>query len=102
MRNDSVLNTGLTSAAMRRQEAARQAKKDKKQEKRNVLTPGAEIILEWIDKELKQVMDLEYMVMNLTNENDIKSQLIARRLHANFLKELRSRANNIMREVRNV
>lgn len=98
-RSDSVLNTGLSSAVSRKLEAERAREMKERAHQRGQLTPGAEIVIAWIDKELKEVMDLEYMVMHLTTEKDIKAQLLARKLHADFLKGLKARAKNMLREV---
>lgn len=100
IRDDSVLSTGLSSAIARRAQARAEEQRKKRAGTRAQLTPGADIVLAWIDKELAQVMDLEYMVMHLGTEKDIKAQLLARRLHADFLKGLKARANNMLREVK--
>lgn len=99
-RDDSVLNTGLSSAAFRRQVARREAEAEVKQSKRSLLTPGAEIIIKWIDNEIEKVADLREMILNVSDKDLLRDQLLAKQHHLAFLKDLKAKAKNILREVK--
>ncbi len=95
-RNDGYLNTGMSSAIQRRQEARLEVQRQKRADARRELRPAIKQMSELIDAELKEVMNIEYMVMHLTTEKDIKSQLLARQLHVIFLKQLKTKLKRIV------
>ncbi len=98
-RDDSFLNTGLSSAASRRLDAQTKQKTSERRSDRAHLLPGAEIILEWIAKEKKDTANLERMILNLESEDNVRAQLLARQMHLTFLDSLTNRAKNILRTI---
>jgi ribonuclease D len=98
-RNDSVLNTGMSSAVERRQKAKWDEAHKKRNDQRARLTPKAEIILEWIEQERKDVVDLSKMILNVESEENVRAQLLARQLHLTFLTNMKNKAKNLLREM---
>lgn len=98
-RSDSVLNTGLSSAASRRVEARRQKAKEKREAAKAKLTPDADIILEWIDKEKADIVNVEKMILAIDSEENVVAQILARKMHIEFLNKLKTKAKNILREL---
>lgn len=98
-RNDSLLNTGLSSAVERRQKAKYDEAHKKRNDQRARLTPQADIVLAWIEKERKDVVDLSKMILNVDSEQNVRAQLLARQLHLTFLDNIKNRAKNMLREL---
>lgn len=117
-RDDSALNTGLSSAAQRRIDAKNAERARKKERQRTELLPNADIILEWIDKEKADVKDLEKTILDLdfgkirqlvplakqldiSDAQLIQAQILARMMHLEWLNSVKIRAKNMLREVKN-
>jgi hypothetical protein len=98
-RDDSMLDTGMSSAISRRQAARTQEQKKKREERKRLLTPSAEIVLEWIEQEKSDVVNLEKIILNVADEKFLQAQLLARQMHLAFLNNLKNKANNILREL---
>jgi uncharacterized protein YktA (UPF0223 family) len=87
----------MSSAAQRRAEAHYDARRQREIEEAKQVSPGVQIILEWIDEELNEVCDLRKMVVEIHDKELARDQLIARDLHMKFLEKLKGRAQKIMR-----
>lgn len=98
-RNDAMLDTGLSSAVERRAQARSDEQRRKRSDQRARLTPGAEIVLEWIDKEINEAADLRKIIINVADEEHVKAQLLARQMHLTWLEDIKNRAKNMLREV---
>lgn len=100
-RNDSVLNTGMSSALDRKQRIKALEQKSKREQRRAQLTPSAEIVLDWIEREKAEVTErVAALPINMdTKEQDIKSVLLAYQMHLTFLGTLKAKANNMLRTV---
>lgn len=96
-RDDSVLNTGLSSALTRRRDAKLKQEQRDRDMMRSILTPSAEIILEWIAQEQQAVEKLNYTDLLLDTDVNIRAQLLARQLHSKFLTKLGNRAKATLR-----
>lgn len=123
-RNDSLLNTGLTSAADRKRfekqeelHNKRSAQKEAQRAALGNLTRRGELISEWIAEErsaldsisnLMLTTDIEaaarqYPVLktiNVDNDSLMKAQLIARLMHIDWLKKLEKKVKSTLREER--
>ena len=99
-RNDSLLDTGMSSALDRRIAEKKNREERAKQDVRQKLTPGAEIILDWIKQEEDDVVNLKKMILDVTNQERLLAQLYARQLHLQFLENLRNKAKIVLREVK--
>lgn len=99
-RADNVLDTGMTSAATRRQEERLKRQRELRENRRAQLTPGAEIIVQWIDQEIAEAKDLTKMIINIDTEDNVRAQLLAKQYHVDFLLKLKSKTKNILREVK--
>lgn len=102
VRNDALLNTGMSSAVDRRAKFRLEEQKRKRSGERAQLTPGAEIVLAWIDKEIADAADLRHIIINVADEEHVKAQLLARQYELNWLGDIKNRAKNMMREVKKV
>lgn len=100
VRNDSVLNTGITSAATRRAEERAQRQRDLRASQRASLTPGGEIIKAWIDQEIAEAADLTKIIIIADSEKNVRAQLLGRQYYIEALKRLKGKTNNILREVK--
>jgi hypothetical protein len=98
-RNDSVLNTGMTSAAERKIREKQLEMHEKRQEKSRLFTVGGEAILEWIDDYRKAVIeDLAKLPFSVdTTEENVKSELRAFQMQLNFLTEFKRKARTQLR-----
>lgn len=100
-RDESFLNTGLSSALERRKTAEEQQRKQDRIYKRGKLTPGAEIILEWLNKEKETVYkNIAALPINIeTTEENVKSVLLAYQMQLNFVDNLILKTKNVLREI---
>lgn len=98
-RDDSVLYTGVTSASSRAVAAKRAESQQEKQEKRGKLLPVAELINKTIQKELDMVCDVKGFVLGTeVPEENIKADLLARKMNYEFIVRFHSTINNLLRE----
>src|SRR4051812_15913433 len=98
-RDDSLIDTGLTSAASRKL-AERQAKKtDDKQRTRALLRPEAEQLLAVIDKEKKKIAeDLAKLPFNfLEREDAVNVFLAAAQMHLKWCDDVKNELRNVLR-----
>lgn len=98
-RDDSMIDTGLTSAASRKL-AERQAKKTvDKQRTRALLRPEAEQILAVIDKEKAKIAtDLSNLPFNfLTSKEDTNLYLAACQMHLKWCDDVKNQLRNVLR-----
>lgn len=100
VRSDAILNTGITSAAQRRAEDRARRQRELREGKRAAMTPGGQIIKEWIDKEIEQAADLRHIVVNIADEDHVKAQLLGRQYYLEALQRLKAKTTNILREVK--
>lgn len=94
MRDDAILNTGVTSATANKLERVKQKeleRKDKKIEKRAKLMPAADIFNEEIDKEIKKTILTQLDLGEDTNQETL-------RLYKKSMQNLKSRISTIMRK----
>ncbi len=94
-RDDSLLYTGATSASFKsRKEEVHQEKIEKK----GVITPAAKIVFDLIEKEKVNVCDIRSLIVDRTTaEDDVKAELLARKLYTTYLSELRNKLKIILR-----
>jgi hypothetical protein len=101
MRNDSSLYSGIssnTAAKAERAKIAREERKRVKTDKKTILTPVAEIVVEELDKEKKATeLKLLSMIQVGTTDEQSKDVIAALNLYSESINKLRSRLSNIMR-----
>ena len=95
-RDDSLLNTGFSSAASRKLEQKRKLLQEDKRTVKHKLQPGAEIILQWIAEEREKTVNLEKMIINIESEERVMAQLLARKMHLDFLAGLKVKAESAL------
>ena len=93
----NFIESGLSSATERRAQARADKKRQAEAEQAAHLTPGADIIIDWIDAELAKVCDLREMILHVADKELARDELIARKLHLDFLTDLKLRAKNMVR-----
>lgn len=87
LRDDSVLYTGINSVTDK--PTLRQVQKDKDEKDRVVLEPAAEIIAKEIQAEITKTLDLRtFTIDRKSTEQEINTELIARKLYVNYLNAL--------------
>lgn len=96
-RDDSVLFTGVNSASYQARAAERKDKVQKRVEERRQLAPAEERILSLIDKEQQETESIKSLLLNVPEE-DVKAQLLAKKLHTEFLVSFKTSVSNILRE----
>lgn len=101
-RNDGVLNTGMSSAIERKQAERTKRLRAARDDRRKALTPGGEIIKVWIDQEIADAANLLKIIVNITDEDHVKAQLLGRQYYIESLQRLKNKANNVLREVKRV
>jgi phosphoribosylpyrophosphate synthetase len=102
VRDDSMLNTGLSSAVERKRYAKQEELHNKriaeKEAMRVSLTTQGETIMQWIDQEIKDASDLRKMILNVDSEENVRAQLLARQLHLTFLQNAKTRVKKYLKE----
>jgi len=100
-RNDSVLNTGISSATINkasREREAREARKKQRDEKRTTLLPSVQIIVDELKKEQEDTkLALLKLIHPATPEADVKSLIVSLNLYDQSMTTVRTRISNIMR-----
>lgn len=97
----SDLYTGANSGSFRNYRATKLKKKvsEDKELKKGKLTPAYELIHEAIDREIKKVQSVEFLMVESTTVNDdLKAELVARRKYIQYLRLLDSGIKNILKE----
>lgn len=101
MRSDSILNTGLTSISVTKVSEERKRREERakaKEDKRAVMAPSIEPVLEELRKEKeKTVQSLLSVISPTTPHEDVKSLVVSLNLYADSMDKLKSRLSNIMR-----
>lgn len=121
-RNDSSLNTGMSSAILRRRyEKQEELHNKRKQEKEATaarlsgLSTQGDIVIEWLDQELADVTDFRKMTtefdpakymqqiplierMNVTSAELLQAQTIARLMHIEWLEKAKTRAKKHLKK----
>ena len=95
--NQNFIESGLSSATTRRAQARAERRRKLEEERASQVVPGAEIIMAWIDEELDKVCDLREMVLHINDKELAREELIARKLHHDFLEKLKKRAEKMVR-----
>ena len=85
MRDDSTLITGLSSAASRRLAESQHKQAEANKSKGAALKPHAQLIMDWIAQEKKDVVNIERLVLDVTDRDNLQAQIIAIGMHLNFL-----------------
>ena len=96
MRNDSFLNTGMTSSSTE-PKTPREKQVKEKEEARLKLKPAADVVLEAIDIEKIKVTNLNSLppVSDMSVES-IKHELMARQLYLSYLSSLETKIKGIL------
>ncbi len=119
VRNDSALNTGLSSAIDRKRLKKQKELHDKKQRAQEAtrvsLSRDGGTIDTWLDEEIAKVSDLSSAVtefdpsqllkqiplaqrMNITDKELLQAFMIAKLMHIEFLKDTKKKVNKFMKE----
>lgn len=94
MRDDSFLYSGITSVSTR---TPREAQREKKEQDRQKLKPAADVVLELIAKERANVTDIKTLILDRkTTEQEINTELLARKLYLGYLNSLEVKVKGIM------
>ncbi len=90
-RNDSILNTGMTSASFaspkeKELKQKRKEEQEEKQRKKLTLQPSADIVLDLITKHRDKVKSIEeFEVEQMVSDEHFKSEVMARKKFVQFL-----------------
>lgn len=95
--NQNFIESGLSSATQRRADARAEKKRQQEQELASHITPGADIIIDWIDAELDKVCDLRHMVLHIADKELARDEILAVKMHMDFLEDLKARAKKMVR-----
>ena len=96
-RNDVMLFTGMSSATDRRLEEQRKRNEQENKSKGAQIKPHAQLIIDWIEDERKLCTNIDKLVLDETNAENLQAQIIAIRMHLNFLDSLKSRTKALIR-----
>lgn len=95
-RDDSLLYTGITSASEPKL-TPRKAQAEQKEKTRRNLKPAVEEILDLIGVERADIVNLKSFVLDRTTpEEEIKVELLARKMYHGYLNSLEAKVKNIM------
>jgi len=98
MSSDEFLYTGISSASSEPR-TPRQEQAESKEQARQKLKPGAQVLLELLEKERVKVTDIKSLVLDRTStEKEVNTELIARKLYLGYLNSLESKIKTIMKE----
>lgn len=93
MSRDEILHTGMTSASR----AVRLKANEEKIDKQVKLKPSAKVVLEAIETEKQNILNLRSLIFDMgTEEEDLKSELLARKKYFNYLTQLQAVMNQIL------
>lgn len=97
-RDDSILYTGLTSAEPR---TPREAQRKAKEEAYYKLKPGYQFVLDELAKEKEVVTDIRSLILDrATTEQEVNTELLARKLYLGYLNSLEAKIANIMKRAK--
>lgn len=97
----SDLYTGANSGSFNNYRATKLKKElaEEKEVKRGKLTPAYELIHEALSREIDKVQSIEFLLVDpLTTDDELKSELIARRKYIQYLRLLDSSLKNVLKE----
>lgn len=121
-RDDSSLNTGMSSALQRRRYAKQEELHEKRKREKEAtaarlsgLTTQGDIVVEWLEQELADVKDFTKMTtefdpvafmkqmplaqrLNVSSAELLQAQTIARLMHIEWLEKARTRAKNHLKK----
>lgn len=93
MSRDEILHTGMTSASR----AVRLKANEEKIDKQVKLKPAAKVVMEQIEIEKERILNLRSLILdNATKEEDIKSELLARKKYFDYLVRLEATMKQIL------
>ena len=96
MRNDSFLNTGMTSSSTE-PKTPREKQVKAKEEARLKLKPAADVVLELLAKEKSKLYDIRYMFFDeATPEDEIRIEKMLRVRHEALINLLETKLKNIL------
>lgn len=96
-RNDSLLNTGMSSAINRRLELEREKKKELTRSRNAKIIPGAQFIADAVKAEKARVTNIENLILNVSTEENVRAQLLAIQMHIDWLDGLSLRYGKLVR-----
>lgn len=116
-RTDNSLNTGMSSVAERRSQQRLEEQQRKRAGVREALLPSAEIMLEWIDKDIKKIDSIESKVfnvnleelrgmvplasrLNVSDKDLLVAQLLAQAMHIEWLRGTKNRIKVTLRQAK--
>lgn len=96
-RDTSDLYTGATSATTGRKPTLREVQVEKKEQDYNKLKPAADVVLELIEEERKNVLDLRSFVLDrISTEQEVNTELLARKLYLGKLNSFEAKIKNTL------
>lgn len=99
-RTDNSLNTGMSSVVERRSQQRLEEQQRKRAGVREAMLPSADILLEWIDKEIAQAKDLEHMIINISSEENVRAQLLGKQYYLESLKSMKNKIRVTLRQAK--
>lgn len=96
-RNDGILWSGQTSASRITEKL--EERKREKLKKREKLSPAADVVFEYINKEKQNIQaQLLNYIQTDTNDENLKSTLLALKFYNTYLTTLQNNLRNILRK----
>lgn len=96
-RSDEILYTGITSVSSNAELTPRLAQREQKEKDRLKLKPAADVVLEALAKERANITDIRSLIVDrTTTEQELNTELIARKLYLGYLNVLETKIKNIM------
>lgn len=101
-RNDSILNTGMSSATvtkLERNRLAREQRRQDKSKKKSMLLPAAEVVIHELEKEQNATILalLEAIDIIPADDEQFRAKITALKLYKESIARLKSRLSNILR-----
>lgn len=97
-KDTSFMYSGITSVSAEPM-TPRQKQRAEKVEVKQKLKPAAEIVLGAIEKERETVVDIRSMILDrATTEQEVNTELLARKLYLGYLNGLEAKIKNVMKD----
>lgn len=99
MRDDSFMYSGSnsTSFAARRPNPLVEKIKEDKKTKKNLLNKSTEIIIEFFDKEIANLQNIDYLnIESMLTDEHFKAEMMARKKTLEKLKDIKTKLSRIM------
>ncbi|MCK9461424.1 MAG: hypothetical protein M0R80_17475 [Proteobacteria bacterium] len=97
--SDEKLYTGITSQSFVKSKEEKQEKKHEASEKRKILLPAGELLKAEFAKEIDKVSRINYTDLDkLTNDYEVKAELIAQQRIVIMLTVIENRLTNLLRD----